>query len=48
MPRLRRGRLSYPAGQDLFKAVSGGANLHQLRRSALTHDAEEGASTPMG
>ena len=33
--------------EDLFKAASGGATLHQLRHSALTHDAEAGASTPM-
>jgi site-specific recombinase XerD len=26
---------------------AGGATLHQLRHSALTHDAEDGASTPM-
>ena len=33
--------------EDLFKAAAGGATLHQLRHSALTHDAEDGASTPM-
>jgi integrase/recombinase XerC/integrase/recombinase XerD len=42
-----RARLSYRQAEDLFKAVSGGATLHQLRHSALTHDAEDGASTPM-
>ena len=42
-----RARLSYGQAEDLFKAASGGATLHQLRHSALTHDAEDGASTPM-
>ena len=42
-----RARLSYRQAEDLFKAASGGATLHQLRHSALTHDAEVGASTPM-
>ena len=31
-----------PAGRGLFKEASGGATLHQLRHSALTHDAEDG------
>ena len=42
-----RARLSYRQAEDLFKGASGGATLHQLRHSALTHDAEDGASTPM-
>ena len=42
-----RARLSYRQAEDLFKAASGGATLHQLRHSALTHAAEGGASTPM-
>jgi len=42
-----RARLSYRQAEDLFKEASGGATLHQLRHSALTHDAEDGASTPM-
>ena len=42
-----RARLSYRQAEDLFKVASGGATLHQLRHSALTHDAEDGASTPM-
>src|SRR5579864_1492580 len=46
-PPSGRARLSYRQAEDLFKAVSGGATLHQLRHSALTHDAEAGASTPM-
>jgi integrase len=46
-PDSGRARLSYRQAEDLFKAASGGATLHQLRHSALTHDAEDGASTPM-
>jgi len=42
-----RARLSYRQAEDVFKEASGGATLHQLRHSALTHDAEAGASTPM-
>jgi integrase len=46
-PASGRARLSYTHAQALFKAASGGATLHQLRHSALTHDAEDGTSTPM-
>jgi integrase len=46
-PASGRARLSYRQAENLFKAASGGATLHQLRHSALTHDAENGASTPM-
>ncbi len=46
-PASGRARLSYRQAEDLFKAASGGTTLHQLRHSALTHDAEAGASTPM-
>jgi integrase len=42
-----RARLSYNQAEELFKAASGGATLHQLRHSALTHDAEAGTSTVM-
>jgi integrase/recombinase XerC/integrase/recombinase XerD len=42
-----RARLSYERAELLFKQASGGATLHQLRHSALTHDAEDGASAPM-
>ena len=42
-----RARLSYQHAEALFKAASGGATLHQLRHSALSHDAEDGTSTPM-
>ena len=40
-------RLSYQQAAALFSEASGGATLHQLRHSALTHDAEEGTGTPM-
>jgi integrase len=40
-------RLSYQQAAALFSDASGGATLHQLRHSALTHDSEDGASTPM-
>lgn len=42
-----RARLSYERAEALFREHSGGATLHQLRHSALTHDAEDGASTPL-
>jgi hypothetical protein len=35
-PARGRVRLSYRQAEDLFKAASGGATLHQLRHSALT------------
>ena len=40
-------RLSYQQAAALFSKGSGGATLHQLRHSALTHDAEDGTGTPM-
>jgi integrase/recombinase XerC/integrase/recombinase XerD len=46
-PASGQARLSYSHAEALFKAASGGATLHQLRHSALTHDAEDGTSTPM-
>jgi integrase/recombinase XerC/integrase/recombinase XerD len=42
-----RARLSYERAELLFRQASGGATLHQLRHSALTHDAEDGASAPL-
>jgi integrase len=42
-----RARLSYQQAEALFSEASGGATLHQLRHSALTHDAELGTGTPM-
>lgn len=47
LDELGRARLSYQQAEALFKQYSGGATLHQLRHSALTHDAEDGTSTPM-
>lgn len=46
-PASGRARLGYRQALDLFKQASGGATLHQLRHSALTHAAEDGTSTPM-
>jgi integrase len=47
-----RARLSYRRAAEIFEEATGGEQggpwtLHQLRHSALTHDAENGASTPM-
>ena len=42
-----RARLSYQQAAALFSGASAGATLHQLRHSALTHDAELGTGTPM-
>jgi len=42
-----RARLSYQQAEALFSEASGGATLHQLRHSALTHDAGDGTGTPM-
>jgi integrase len=39
-PVTGRARLSYRRAEELFKAVSGGWTLHQLRHSAITHLAE--------
>ncbi len=44
-PATGRARLSYRRAEELFAAAAGGATLHQLRHSALTHAAEEGANT---
>jgi integrase len=40
-----RARLSYRRAAELFSEAAGGATLHQLRHSALTHAAEGGANT---
>jgi integrase len=40
-----QARLSYRRAAELFTDVTGGATLHQLRHSALTHAAEDGANT---
>ncbi|XVQ15640.1 tyrosine-type recombinase/integrase [Spirillospora sp. CA-255316] len=44
-PATGRARLSYRRAAELFEHASGGATLHQLRHSALTHAAEDGANT---
>lgn len=46
-PDSGRARLSYGQAQALFKDATGGKTLHQLRHSALTHDAEDGTSAVM-
>ena len=38
-------RLSYRQAEVIFKAASGGATLHQLRHSALTHDEGRGVAS---
>jgi integrase len=42
-----RARLGYRRAEEIFKAASGGKTLHQLRHTALTLAAENGASTSM-
>jgi integrase len=47
-----RARVSYERAETLFRwwaavILGKAATLHQLRHSALTHDAEDGASAPM-
>jgi integrase/recombinase XerC/integrase/recombinase XerD len=42
-----RARLSYRRAAEIFEETTGGWTLHQLRHSALTHAAENGANTPM-
>ncbi|HEY6798236.1 MAG TPA: site-specific integrase [Kineosporiaceae bacterium] len=56
-PETRRARLSYRRASELFEQATRvladpqrrqqGWVLHQLRHSALTHEAESGTSTPM-
>jgi len=43
-PDTGLGRLSYQMAWKLFSEASGGATLHQLRHSALTHLGEDGIS----
>ena len=42
-----RARLSYRRAAEVFKLASGGATLHQLRHSRLTHLAEAGIALPI-
>jgi integrase/recombinase XerD len=46
-PLTGRARLSYRRAAELFSAASPDSTLHQLRHSALTHAAEDGANTPI-
>jgi integrase len=51
-PASGKARLSYRRAAEIFEEATEGEQggpwtLHQLRHSALTHDAENGASTPM-
>ncbi len=53
-PVTRRARLSYRRAAELFtqattplSGTGNGWTLHQLRHSALTHEAEDDANTPM-
>ena len=50
-PASGRARLSYRRAAELFEEATAGEQggpwtLHQLRHSKLTHDAENGESTP--
>lgn len=44
-PASGQARLSYRRAAEIFQHASGGSTLHQLRHSALTHAAEDGANT---
>ncbi len=44
-PSTGQARLSYRRAAEVFQQASGGATLHHLRHSALTHLAEEGVPT---
>ena len=44
-PSTGRSRLSYRRAAEIFTDASGGATLHHLRHSALTHLAEDGVPT---
>jgi integrase len=44
-PEVGRARLSYRRAAEIFTQASGGATLHYLRHSALTHLAEDGVPT---
>lgn len=44
-PSTGRSRLSYRRAAEIFTEASGGATLHLLRHSALTHLAEDGVPT---
>lgn len=44
-PTTGRARLSYRRAAEIFSEATGGATLHHLRHSALTHLAEDGVPT---
>ena len=44
-PGTGHARLSYRRAAEIFTEATGGATLHQLRHSALTRAAEDGANT---
>lgn len=46
-PDTGHARLSYRRAAEIFKDVSGGATLHSLRHSAISHLAEEGVPLPL-
>ena len=46
-PHTGRARLSYTRAEYLFKKATGGATLHQLRHSRLTHLGEANVSAPL-
>lgn len=46
-PESGRARLSYEMAEQLFKEHSGGATLHRLRHSRLTHLGEQNVSAPL-
>jgi integrase len=46
-PETGRARLSYRRAAELFKAATGGRTLHDLRRAALTHLAEDNVALPL-
>ncbi len=46
-PVTGRARLSYRRAAEVFSKANPDLTLHQLRHSALTHAAEDGANTPI-
>jgi integrase len=46
-PESGKARLSYEMAEQLFKEYSGGATLHRLRHSRLTHLGEQNVAAPM-
>jgi integrase/recombinase XerC/integrase/recombinase XerD len=46
-PQSGGARLSYEMAEQLFKEHSGGATLHRLRYSRLTHLGDQNVSAPL-